>query len=70
MPMRYAASSRILWLVGWPHRVVAADHGKVAGETAGVCDMMPNVLDVAGVAMPASGAGRSILGLLAGWTSP
>ncbi len=62
----YEASARIPMLVRWPEGLVAADRGQVRDEVTELRDVMPTFLAAAGLDVPDSVDGRSLLDPIAG----
>ena len=61
----YEASARVPMLLRWPDGMVAADRGQVLDQVAELRDVMPTVLAAAGVDVPDSVDGQSLLGPVA-----
>jgi len=59
----YEQSAGAILMVSWPGRV---PQGKVIDDPVELVDVMPTLLDAAGVRLPATAQGRSLLPLMAG----
>ena len=66
----YEASARVPMLLRWPDGMVAADRGQVLDQVAELRDVMPTVLAAAGVDVPDSVDGQSLLGPVADGAAP
>lgn len=62
----YEASARVPMLMRWPQGLVAAERGQVLDEVTELRDVMPTFLAAAGVSVPESVDGQSLLELVAG----
>lgn len=62
----YEASARVPLLLRWPDGLIAADRGQVRDEVAELRDIMPTFLSAAGIAVPDSVDGQSLLDPIAG----
>ncbi len=62
----YEGSARVPMLVRWPDGLIAADRGQVLEHVVELRDVMPTFLAAAGVGIPDSVDGRSLLGPVSG----
>jgi len=67
----YEGSARIPWVLWWGRNVAELDRGQVRHEPVELRDVMPTFLDAAGLPVPGTVEGDSVLSLLrgeqAGW---
>lgn len=62
----YEASARVPMLLRWPDGLLSTERGQVRDEVAELRDVMPTFLDAAGIAIPDSVDGRSLLDPVSG----